>query len=105
MPNLSQYICSLFDGVSDAVGFSWKAFQWIRAWTPVDRSAVSKIALADPAEGSDDVADDLDDSALVESSRHIVVRGLRSWPVRAAPQTPILATVMSRAREQALSAC
>ena len=29
-----------------------------------------QIALADPAEGSDDVADDLDDGALVESSRH-----------------------------------
>ena len=29
-----------------------------------------EVALADPAEGSDDVADDLDDGALVERRRH-----------------------------------
>ena len=51
MPNLSQYICSLFDGVSDALGLSWKAFQWTRAWTPVDRSAVSKLRLPTQQKG------------------------------------------------------
>ena len=51
MPNLSQYICSLFDGVSDAFGFSWKAFQWTRAWTPVDRSAVSRLRLPTQQKG------------------------------------------------------
>ena len=29
-----------------------------------------QVALADPAEGSDDVADDLDDGALLERRRH-----------------------------------
>ena len=29
-----------------------------------------EVTLADPAEGSDDVGDDLDDGALVQSSRH-----------------------------------
>ena len=51
MPNLSQYICSLFDGVSDAFGFSWKAFQWTLAWTPVDRSAVSRLRLPTQQKG------------------------------------------------------
>ena len=71
-----------------------------------------EVALADPAEGSDDVADDLDDGALLERRRHgrgEAARARFDWlytvPVRALPCTPILATVMSRAREQALSAC
>ena len=51
MPNLSQYICSLFDGVSDAFGLSWKAFQWTLAWTPVDRSAVSRLRLPTQQKG------------------------------------------------------
>ena len=51
-----------------------------------------QIALADPAEGSDDVADDLDDSALVERRRHGRGEAARTrfdWllavPVRALP--------------------
>ena len=51
-----------------------------------------QIALADPAEGSDDVADDLDDCALVQSSRHYRCEAARTrfdWllavPVRALP--------------------
>ena len=51
MPNLSQYIWSLFDGVSDALGLSWKAFQWTRAWTPVDRSAASRLRLPTQQKG------------------------------------------------------
>ena len=46
-----MYISSLFDGVSAAVGFSWKAFQWTLAWTPVDRSAVSKLRLPTQQKG------------------------------------------------------
>ena len=46
-----MYISSLFEGVSDALGFSWKAFQWTRAWTPVDRSAVSKLRLPTQQKG------------------------------------------------------
>ena len=51
MPNLDMYISSLFEGVSEAPGFSWKAFQWTRAWTPVDRSAVSKLRLPTQQKG------------------------------------------------------
>ena len=51
MPNFDMYISSLFDGVSDAFGLSWKAFQWTRAWTPVDRSAVSKLRLPTQQKG------------------------------------------------------
>ena len=51
MPNLDMYISSLLEGVSDALGFSWKAFQWTRAWTPVDRSAVSKLRLPTQQKG------------------------------------------------------
>lgn len=51
MPNLDMYISSLLEGVSDALGFSWKAFQWTRAWTPVDRSAVSRLRLPTQQKG------------------------------------------------------
>ena len=51
MPNFDMYISSLFDGVSEAPGFSWKAFQWTLAWTPVDRSAVSKLRLPTQQKG------------------------------------------------------
>ena len=51
MLNLDMYISSLFDGVSDAPGFSWKAFQWTRAWTPVDRSAASRLRLPTQQKG------------------------------------------------------
>ena len=71
-----------------------------------------QIALADPAEGSHNITDDLDDGALLERRRHgrgEAARARFDWlytvPVRALPCTPILATVMSRAREQALWAC
>ena len=46
-----MYISSLLEGVSDAPGFSWKAFQWTLAWTPVDRSAVSKLRLPTQQKG------------------------------------------------------
>ena len=46
-----MYISSLLEGVSEALGFSWKAFQWTRAWTPVDRSAVSKLRLPTQQKG------------------------------------------------------
>ena len=46
-----MYISSLFDGVSAALGLSWKAFQWTLAWTPVDRSAVSKLRLPTQQKG------------------------------------------------------
>ena len=46
-----MYISSLFEGVSEAPGLSWKAFQWTRAWTPVDRSAVSKLRLPTQQKG------------------------------------------------------
>ena len=46
-----MYICSLFVGVSAAFGFSWKAFQWTRAWTPVDRSAASRLRLPTQQKG------------------------------------------------------
>ena len=46
-----MYISSLFDGASEAPGFSWNAFQWTRAWTPVDRSAVSKLRLPTQQKG------------------------------------------------------
>jgi hypothetical protein len=51
-----------------------------------------EVALADPAEGSDDVADDLDDGALIERRRHGCGEAARArfyWllavPVRALP--------------------
>ena len=50
-PNFDMYISSLLEGVSDALGFSWKAFQWTRAWTPVDRSAVSRLRLPTQQKG------------------------------------------------------
>ena len=46
-----MYISSLFEGVSEAPGFSWKAFQWTLAWTPVDRSAVSRLRLPTQQKG------------------------------------------------------
>ena len=46
-----MYISSLLEGVSDALGFSWKAFQWTLAWTPVDRSAVSRLRLPTQQKG------------------------------------------------------
>ena len=46
-----MYISSLLEGVSEAPGFSWKAFQWTRAWTPVDRSAVSRLRLPTQQKG------------------------------------------------------
>ena len=46
-----MYISSLLEGVSEALGFSWKAFQWTRAWTPVDRSAVSRLRLPTQQKG------------------------------------------------------
>ena len=46
-----MYISSLLEGVSEAPGFSWKAFQWTLAWTPVDRSAVSKLRLPTQQKG------------------------------------------------------
>ena len=49
-----------------------------------------EVALSDPAEGSDDVADYLDDSALLERRRHGRGEAARTrfdccwdWPVRA----------------------
>ena len=51
MPNFCMYISSLFDGASEAFGFSWKAFQWTRAWTPVDRSAASRLRLPTQQKG------------------------------------------------------
>ena len=71
-----------------------------------------QIALADPAEGSDDVAYYFHDGALVERRRHGRGEAARSRfdtaeqrSHRALSCTPNAATVMSRAREQALSAC
>ena len=46
-----MYISSLLEGVSEAPGLSWKAFQWTLAWTPVDRSAVSKLRLPTQQKG------------------------------------------------------
>ena len=46
-----MYISSLFEGVSEALGLSWKAFQWTLAWTPVDRSAVSRLRLPTQQKG------------------------------------------------------
>ena len=51
MPNLDMYISSLFEGVSEAPGLSWNAFQWTLAWTPVDRSAVSRLRLPTQQKG------------------------------------------------------
>ena len=74
-----------------------------------------EVALADPAEGSDDVADDLDDSALSATASHgghgcgeaarTDCEAAEQCSHRALRCTPTLATVRSRAREQALSAC
>ena len=50
-PNFDMYISSLLEGVSDALGLSWKAFQWTRAWTPVDRSAASRLRLPTQQKG------------------------------------------------------
>ena len=88
-----------------------------------------EVALADPAEGSDDVAYYFHDGALVERRRHGCGEAARDRELstgrgdaaerprariddtsllRALESTacmPNVATVMSRAREQALSAC
>ena len=47
-----MYISSLLEGVSEAPELSWKAFQWTLAWTPVDRSAVSKLRLPTQQKGN-----------------------------------------------------
>ena len=108
MPNLSQYICSLFDGVSDAFGFSWNAFQWTRAWTPVDRSAVSKLRLPTQQKGQTTSLIISTTARLLSAAAMAVARPRARMvltDVRALPCTPNVGTVMSRAREQALSAC
>ena len=109
MPNLSQYICSLFDGVSGAFGFSWKAFQWTLAWTPVDRSAVSKLRLPTQQKGQttsliiSTMARLLSAAAMaVARPRARILTLAEQCSHRVLPCTPNLATVMSRAREQAL---
>ena len=63
-----------------------------------------EVALADPAERSDDVRDDFDDGTLVERRRHGRGEGSRGVLTagqqcshRALPCTPNVATVMSHA--------
>ena len=114
MPNLSQYICSLFEGVSDAFGLSWKAFQCTRAWTPVDRSAVSKLRLPTQQKGQTTslmistiarlVLPPAMAAMAVARPRARILTLAEQCSHRALPCTPNEATVMSRAREQALSA-
>ena len=50
-----------------------------------------QIALADPAEGSDDVADDLHDGALVERRRHYRREASRTDFVTTASAVPVRA--------------
>ena len=107
-----MYISSLFEGVSDAFGLSWKAFQCTLAWTPVDRSAVSKLRLPTQQKGHT-TSLMISTTARLLSAAAMAVARPRARVLTAAEQcshraptcTPNLATVMSRAREQALSAC
>ena len=112
IPNFDMYISSLFDGVSDAFGLSWKAFQWTRAWTPVDRSAVSRLRLPTQQKGQTTSLMISTTARLFKAAAMAVARArarvltlLNSALTEHCPCTPNLATVMSRAREQALSAC
>ena len=108
-PNFDMYISSLFDGVSDALGLSWKAFQWTLAWTPVDRSAVSKLRLPTQQKGQttslmiSTTARFWSAAAMaVARPRARIVTLLNSALTEHCTCTPNVATVMSRAREQAL---
>ena len=110
-----MYISSLFEGVSDAFGFSWKAFQWTRAWTPVDRSAASRLRLPTQQKGQTTslmistiarlVLPPAMAAMAVARPRARILRQLNSALTEHCTCTPNVATVMSRAREQALSAC
>ena len=110
-----MYISSLFEGVSEAPGFSWNAFQWTLAWTPVDRSAVSKLRLPTQQKGQTTsemistiarlVLPPAMAAMAVARPRARILRLLNSALTEHCTCTPNVATVMSRAREQALSAC
>ena len=91
-----MYISSLFVGVSDALGFSWKAFQWTRAWTPVDRSAVSKLRLPTQQKGQT-TSLMISTTARLLSAAMAVARprarifsaALRQCPESTAPEMPL----------------
>ena len=107
-----MYISSLLEGVSDALGFSWKAFQWTLAWTPVDRSAVSRLRLPTQQKGQTTsemistiarlVLPPAMAAMAVARPRARILRLLNSALTEHWTCTPNVATVMSRARAQAL---
>ena len=107
-----MYISSLFEGVSEALGLSWKAFQWTLAWTPVDRSAVSKLRLPTQQKGQTTslmistiarlVLPPAMAAMAVARPRARILTLAEQCSHRALPCTPNLATVMSRAVEQTL---
>ena len=102
-----MYISSLFEGVSDALGLSWKAFQWTRAWTPVDRSAVSKLRLPTQQKGQTTsemistiarlVLPPAMAAMAVARPRARILRLLNSALTEHCTCTPNVATVMSHA--------
>ena len=90
MPNLDMYISSLFDGVSDAFGFNWKAFQWTRAWTPVDRSAVSRLRLPTQQKGQTT-------SEMISTTARLVLPPAMAAMAVARPRARILTAAASSA--------
>ena len=92
-----MYISSLFEGVSDAPGFSWKAFQWTLAWTPVDRSAVSKLRLPTQQKGQTTSLIISTTARLLSAAAMAVARprarifsaALRQCPESTAPEMPL----------------
>ena len=97
-----MYISSLLEGVSEAPGLSWKAFQWTLAWTPVDRSAVSKLRLPTQQKGQTTSLIISTTARLLSAAAMAVARPRARvltllQCLRARPCTPQVATVMSRA--------
>ena len=90
MPNLDMYISSLFEGVSEAPGFSWKAFQWTRAWTPVDRSAVSRLRLPTQQKGQTT-------SEMISTTARLVLPPAMAAMAVARPRARILTAAASSA--------
>ena len=101
-----MYISSLLEGVSEAPGFSWKAFQWTLAWTPVDRSAVSKLRLPTQQKGQTTslmistiarlVLPPAMAAMAVARPRARVLTAAEQCSHRALPTTPNVATLMSQ---------
>ena len=102
-----MYISSLLEGVSEAPGFSWKAFQWTLAWTPVDRSAVSRLRLPTQQKGQTTslmistiarlVLPPAMAAMAVARPRARILRLLNSALTEHCTCTPNVATVMSHA--------